>query len=410
MKNLLHISTRDLLNFIIIIYPIFDIIFTINNKILNINLPVNQIARFLIMLLFYTKISDKRKKFLVIVLFFLFLIGEISYKYFNDFGFILEDFKYIFKMCFLVITIFAFEDMIKNNILRIMDVIKYIVLSSWWIIFSIFLSLIGFGFKSWGDYRYGYKGLFLVQNTITASLLIILPLSLYVYIETKKKKYLINYVCMILSLFMIGTKAGIIGAIFIFIIQQIYLLFRTKTNYYKLIILSFLPIILGIVLFLSKGFFKNFIEQQKYLLLAMYNNDFKSFILSNRNLQIMYIKSYINAMYSFKPTLLFGIGYSIANKIVNMGKSNFLAIEMDFYGIYYYSGVWILSIYIIIILKRIFLNLKLLFKSKFNLRYFCLFLSIIVGVVHSYYGGHVLYEALTILYFGSVLAIASLNY
>ena len=390
---------------IILSYPIWDIILTITSMFLNINLPINQVARGAIMLFLFSKISNKRDISKVLILSLILFLGEISYLIIGCNVF--KDIGYIIKILFFIVAIYSFENMLKNKVITREDLIKYIVLSSIIITSSIIISPLGLGLKSWSSgLRSGYKGLFMGQNLVNATLLIINPLNMYLILLTKKKIYYVTYLMNIIALCLIGTKSGLVGAILLIVLQTIFILIKTKRTYIKYAMICFsLPIILAIIV-ITKGYIINFINEQ----IKMYNEfgytNIFSFLISNRDLQIVYLDNYIRSTYKYNPLLLFGLGYSNANNIINLNKAAFQAIEMDLYGLLYYSGIGVLILICLIIIRRIYYSIIKLIKHKCNSIDYCIFLSIAAGTVHLIYGGHVIYEALTSLYFAASLAMA----
>lgn len=398
-------KSSRILSLIILTYPLLDIIYTINTRVINVNVPINQGVRFLIMIYLFIQIKNRKSFAIISLLFFLLVGGELAHLY-GGYQMLGGNIAYVTKILFIVIVIYGVEDMLKSGKIDSYQLINSMVISSVIISFSIILSKFGLGYDSWEGGRSGVKGLFMVQNTITATLLVILPLCLIMFERTNKIRYLLNYSLIFVSLIMIGTKSGLAGALLISALQISVWFFKTKLNYLKLALGSMFIVLIIVLSLMSMDIFLGFINEQK----GMYNtynyNNIYSFLVSNRDLQIIYLEDYIANFRDFNPSLLFGLGYSFANEIINNGKSNFQAIEMDFYGIYYYSGIWVLILVCIIIIKRYLSLIVLVFKSKFNFMYFSIFLSISIGLFHAFYGGHVLYEALASLYFAVVLSVS----
>lgn len=71
---------------------------------------------------------------------------------------------------------------------------------------------------------------------------------------------------------------------------------------------------------------------------------------------------------------------------------------MDIYCDFFYNN------------KKILVLLKYFFESKLSIQYYTLLLSIIGGTIHSFWGGHVIYEAMTSLYYGIALIIPAILY
>lgn len=394
---------------IILTYPIWDMLLTITNQLLNITLPINQVARFLIMVYFFTMINNSKDIAKCIILSVLMILGEVSNLLAGNS--ISGDIGYVLKVIFFVITIYAFENILNKKVVERDDLIKYIVLSSFLISGSILISPLGLGLQSWeGGLRSGYKGLFMGQNLITATLLIINPLCMYLILNTKKIVYYICYIMNFFSLILIGTKSGTVGAIVLLVIELLIVIKKTKRSYLKYSIICFLIPLALLLGYIAKGYFIQFINEQKLLYVQMGYTNIISYLISNRDLQIMYLDNYIRSSFTRSPLFTFGLGYTRANSIINLNKTAFQAIEMDFKGLLYYSGIWVLIFIVINIVSRILYSMSNLIKGKFEGIDLFIFISVIVGVVHAFAGGHVIYEALTSMYFAASLAIAKNRY
>lgn len=404
---------KKVFKLIIIFYPILDIIYGIMSEILMINIPVNQIVRVGILVYLSLKIRSKKRIISLIMLSSILMFNEIIYKYtgYSNFN---NNIQYVIKVVFFVVILYSVESMLEENKLSSEEMINYLNMSGYIIIISIILSVFGIGFKSYGNtsLRFGYKGFFVAQNAVTATLIILIPLSLYTLIKSKFKiKNMSCYILLIISAILVGTKSGIAGALVILALSILYIYSKSNLTYLKISLTCFSIIGIGLLLFMLRNVITNYLNAQ-IIVFNQFNGseNLYSYLVSNRNIQIQYIQNYIQNMCNYNPVFISGLGYKNANDILNSYDRSFAIIEMDFYSILYYSGVWVLMIIALMIIKRFIKGLKLCVKSKFDLKYFCLFLSIGVGTVHSIWGGHVIFEALTELYYASILAIVSIEY
>lgn len=405
------ISTKGVLAFIIITFPIWDMIFTINSYYLGMNIPINQLARVCIALYLMTKITKKRDWVIMTILVTFLLIGEGFFSL-NGSAKIVEDLGYMMKIISDFIFLFSIENLMDKEIIKKDDIIKWIVYASYFITISVILSVFGLGLKSWGEFgvRTGYKGLFSGQNVITATLIIINPLSFYMSYTTKKLKFIINYTFIFISLILVGTKAGMAGAFILLLIEGIYVLTKLKKTYFKIVISMVIVMLITAGVLTSKNYFINFYNEQKEIYNEFGYTNKINFLISNRNLQILYLKDYIMKNETSNNIMLFGLGYGNANAIINKYKSDFQAIEMDQYGVLYYSGIWVCIFILLYIFSRLYKSIYCYFKRKRNLFDFCIMISILVGIGHALFGGHVIYESLTSLYFMTILAIIKIEY
>lgn len=309
---------------------------------------------------------------------------------------------------YFIIVIYAFRSILSKHILTIDEILNYIILSSCIIVASIILSVFGIGFHTYFDGRFGYKGFFTVQNAVTATLIVTTPLNIFLYEKFKYKKYLVSFILSAISLCLIGTKAGIVGGVGSIVVVYLIFLFKMKFTYIKIILGLF-----SIATIISFSYFKQelFINVYNVMVEKIYSwgeNNVYSYIVSNRNLQVSYVEQYISTYYKQNPLLFFGIGFTNCNNILQL--HSFDIIEMDFNGILYYSGIWIFIVIFSIITKKILVLLKYFFESKLSIQYYTLLLSIIGGTIHSFWGGHVIYEAMTSLYYGIALIIPAILY
>ncbi|WP_332237875.1 O-antigen ligase family protein [Sporolactobacillus sp. KGMB 08714] len=396
---------KKILKYIIIFYPVLDIIYSISTQLFHTTFPIGQYVRILILFYLFIKFTKIRDKLIIISLLALLVIGEFTYAGF-EIEALVADLQYISKVILFVTGIFSFDFIIKKRILTKDEIIKYIIQSSYIITISIILGLFGIGFSTYVGGRAGHKGLFLVQNAVTATLLIITPLNLYAFARTKYKRYLLSYCLALFSLLVIGTKAGIAGALLIIFFQSINFILKSKLNYLRLT-LYFLSIG-GLIsaLYFSWSTLKIFFNTQ--INNAIQWGGIYSYAVSNRDLHVEWIQNYIATNYNYNPLLQFGIGFNNANNVLIDHQFNI--IEMDFYGLLYYSGIWVLLFICLIIFRRVLFAVAVLIKKRNDVKYFALFLSIMAGLVHAYYGGHVIYEALTAQYFACVLAICKSEY
>ncbi|MFT8929771.1 MAG: O-antigen ligase family protein [Sporolactobacillus sp.] len=396
---------KKILKCIICFYPVLDIVYSVSVQLFHTQFPLSQYIRIGILAYLFIWLTQKRDKLIIFTLFVLMIVGEFTYYSLGN-GAFFADIQYISKILLFVTVIFSFDYIIKNNILTINEIVDYIIRSSYIITISVIIGLFGIGFNTYVDGRAGVKGLFLVQNAITATLLIITPYNLYAFEAMHKKIYIVSYILALFSLLIIGTKAGVAGVIYIFIIQYINYIIKSSVNSIKLSIYSFSVAISALCLFLEWNKLVGFFNYQ--VSSAQRWGDMFSYIVSNRNLQIMWVQSFINTKFTFNPLWYFGVGFNTANNVLQANGANI--IEMDIYGILYYSGIWILLLIIIIIIKRVYFSALLVIREKATVKSFVFLLALSVGLIHSFYGGHVIYEALTSLYFGISLSLVKAEF
>ena len=405
--------------YIITLSPLIDVLFIINSEYLNISFPIHQIIRGIILLLnvFYIFKFKEYKIFLVLCI--LLLINEIVYFFSYGLINISNNFSYILKILYTISFIQTYYILLKEKILDENSIISCMSKASLIIsLIILFSKITNIGLQSYAktaSYRSGVKGLFYAHNSITATLLILLPICVYIFYKKKTIYSFFNIIINILALNLLGTKMGIIGCLFIifwtflfFIIEYIK---ENKIERKKVYIVCGLVLLSLIVLiFISKNYFINIYEQQKEIYIKYKYENIFSYLISNRDLQINYLKTYIYENGINILSFIFGLGYTKANSIIHTGKSAFKVVEMDFSGLFYYSGVFVLLAVIFIIIRSIYKYFNI--NSLKNTNYYkkIILLSFIIAIIHSSLGGHVIYEAITGTYFGVILALIRFSY
>lgn len=399
---------RKILKAMIILYPVLDMIYTITSEYLSINIPINQGIRLLFFGYLFIKFINTMEKLKITLLTILFSVGEYVYttRYYGTTY--IEDYQYILKILFFVTIIYAIKNILKRNIITVDELLKYSVIAAVIISVSVILSPLGLGLKTYEAGRFGYKGLFTIQNGITSMLLMIVPLNIYFLFKKRKIKYILSFFLGIFALLLIGTKAGLGGALLLIIMAYLFYLTKAKLTKLKVVISSFSMAFIVFIGYLNISTLKLLINNTKNSFYSWGENNVISYILSNRDLHLNWIKTYIYRYYEDNPLMYFGIGFSKANSILE--QNGFHIIEMDFHAILYYSGIWILSIIIFIIGLRFLYSIILVFKNNFSIESIILLISLSAGIIHAYTGGHVIFEALTMLYFSLVIGIVDYRY
>lgn len=399
----IKLSKKRLIAVYIFLYPICDIIFTLiaNSKI---SMPIspNQIIRGFGLIIFFLFIKN-RKSYVKIILISMWVICSFFMQsqmlYSTSF---VTDLSFCLKFIQNFVLFYAFSQIFKEQVIEINDAIKYLIWSSYIVIISILLSYVGFGASSYiNSSRFGVKGFFSIQSTITAYLLLILPL----YYIRFSKNFSWQMLMCIFALFSIGSKTGVFGTIFEVVLISIFDIFREKNNNNKKI--KYLTIF-GLSVSIGSYIMTKYIS---YLFNMYYSNSYyynlSAFLLSNRNDQLIAAKNGINLQCTIINKIIgkiFGYGYTSMSKIMSYDY-NYESIERDFYGIYYYFGIICYVCFIILLFrvlkKTIIINFKYKFKNK--IMYICIII-VYVGILYGWLGGHIFYEAMNQIPFWLICA------
>lgn len=396
----MQINKIDLYKRIIVLYiffyPVCDMMFSIIEQ-TGVLLPVspNQVIRGmgLCMFFFIIKNLDNWIKTMLITVWSLCSL-IIQMETFGSLS-IVTDLAFCLKFIQNFIFLFAFIQLLKDKIIRIDELIDCLIWSSYIAAGSVLLSLFGVGNVSYeGSSRLGVKGFFSIQSTLTAYLMLIMPL----YYIKFNKNFTWQMIMCVLALFSIGSKTGVFGTIIEIVFISIFDIkhnnYRSKNvRYYILLLLciSVFPLML--------------IEYVGYLITLYeshaYYYDIVAFLLSNRNDQIIAVESEIEMMgneIKWNIGAVFGYGYTSLKYMLQ--TYNYETIERDFHGCYYCFGTVSLTILIYYLSKVFYRAIKLNIVHHFENKYIYISTLIIsVGIVYGWLGGHVFYEAMNQLPF-----------
>jgi len=400
--------------FFIIFTPVIDMIYGGNQYILEINFPIHQGIRFIFALYFAFDVKDKLNKIILSIVSGLLIVGTLVHYYQ---GYLLsptENLGYILKIINLTAIFLSFYENIRNKLLTVEGISKYITWSTLLISSNVIISnLFRIGLETYTKNlaRTGYKGLFATHNSINATLLLTLPIVFFYSIKSKKKFAFIIFIFNNIALILIGTKAGVLGSVWVILFSIIALIvyykkYITRKHVIRISIISAIILLIGALLLGDR--FSKFYQEQVRIFNQHPKDRLFSYVVSNRDLQVFYVKRYIRVNNDFNPAYTFGFGYSKANKIINDAKHHFKSIEMDFYGLYYYSGLWSALLIFGAIIAIFIINLIRFKGQKDKFMAYSFMFSIFLALFHSTLGGHVIYEAISGTYFGIVLAIGLL--
>lgn len=300
-----------------------------------------------------------------------------------DIGIAFETINVVFKSLSFFFFCIAFKYLFKNS--QNIDFLEKIFKLS----FIAYTSSILLGpvlgieaFKSYGEVRYGYKGIILAQNEASALLLVgLLFFGYKITLKTSDNIDKIGVITAIVAAFIIGTKAALILPIAVLSIILI-----TRNG----IIKSALPILISFValpifiytLTLVSSSAQEVIESTTQYLTYQFthyaNDSIISLLLSGRDDKLQNVWQDIVNNNPFH--LVFG-GYPLGS----------YSTELDFFDLAFLLGIPILVVY--------FINLKNAFLSDrkgITRRYYMLSLILIILISNS--AGHVLTSALALPY------------
>lgn len=401
------IKKIDILKWYIILYPVCDMLYTVTeNMEISSTLNISQIIRGLGLLFLLTYLNWSAKMVLKIGGIFAWMCISLAIYHFSGLSLSLfSDFSLWLKMFTAIVTYYVFKQNFENGTFDYEKIMTWFVYSSYIAISSILLSYVGLGNSSYGSERIGVKGMFTIQSTITGYLLLLFP---FIY-KSQRKLLSVPVLLSVVALMSIGSKTGVFGTIICYSIFIIYeLLNEGRRRVKKSTMLSVSLVMLGI-LTIGVYYMKKYIV---YLLGLYQTKDYfyslDSFLLSNRNRYIQLVQIYIDSFLSEKQKIMgkiFGYGNSGVRKMMSYMHPELNAIERDFHGLYYCFGIVVLVVISIIIWQCWMNILKECRKYKFrnDICFFSL-LSVSLGIVYGWLGGHIIYEAMNLFPFWVICA------
>lgn len=404
MKNINSFIENNIYKIVLIflfIQPLIDVIAGISINYLNINLNISSIIRLLFFifciyyLIFINKI-DEKKNIIYLVLYLIYLIlYSISVILYKDTSVLIYEIKNNINIFYFPIIFLGLYNMFKNNNIKIK--LKYLVyLFLIYIMFIIVPVLTNTSFNSYEHSKVGNIGWFLSANTIGSILSMLLPLIL-IYLSNKKVNIIFKLIITILSIYIflsIGTKVPVLSICILIFINFIYFIIKLiKEKQYKNILsVSIISIVLVCILlaFLPKtSFYKNLEIHKDFLGMNSYFEVFTKyeyidhFIFSQR---LTFLNNtHTNYMNGSIPERLLGIGF-----IENYGTDNIniKTIEIDYFEIFYRSGIVGFIIFFMLFIPLIIKCFKKILKFNFiNMQYLTILILI---MLLSFFQGHIL--------------------
>ena len=137
----------------------------------------------------------------------------------------------LFRIFYQFVIVAYFIFLAERFQMPLQQMMKYLV----WFAFIAGLSLIfsfitGVGVTTYGDYGYGMASFFKAQNDIGLAILICFPMAMYRLFQRFNLIRLVQVIVIILSLFILSTRAGILGSVGTVVLFMFSLLFYGRRN------------------------------------------------------------------------------------------------------------------------------------------------------------------------------------
>ena len=388
MKELLNKYIEKILIIFLYLQPVIDLFTSISLNVFHINISFGIVVRilFLLFLLYFylfvkKNVFKKRKYYLLGVLLFL-IAYSIMIINIKDISALSYELQNVIKLFYLPVLLIIIDP--KDIKIDYKDLVKIAFI---YLIFISVPTILGLEFNSYTQGKTGSVGWFNSGNEISAILSILTPFLIY-YIFTKHNLFnkLFLVIIMGYTYFIIGSKIIIISLV-VSIIFNIILYFKNnKVNKNKILMylgIAIVLLVIGIILIPKTNFYHNLVIHLNYLGINSVKDIFSynfvnRFIFSDR---LTYLSSTnLNYIWSKPIEKILGIGF-----IESFGTDYVYikAIEMDFFDIFYRTGI----IGFIIIMIPIFMAIKNIFVKHYDK---LIIFAIILGLIISMLVGHTL--------------------
>lgn len=294
---------------------------------------------------------------------------------------------------------FTAKSLIRCNALTVDQIKKAIAIAAIYAPITYLGSVaLGLGASSYWDGS-GYKSVFSSLNSINVSMIVLFAYSAEAFLFQKKTHWLIPMGLNLISLLMLGTKAGYL---FAFAILFYYLMIPPETRLRNAVI--------GILLLFGLAFVFSHVSALSEMLYKVSSR--QTYLFENRSL-IDYLTSgrtwmLAEAIDLFASqgnplSLIFGGGYycfhhDLASLSGYLMTASVRPVEFDWADLFFSYGA------IVTVLVYSFLLVKLLDSWRARKENRFQFIALLGMIIFSCVGGHVLFEAISSVTLGSVLA------
>ena len=362
-------SKNNFENILIFFFSIFPLAFLIGNSVINFFIIIIPIFYFILTLKKKIKFNFQNKIFLIMLLFWFSLIVNLFFSQNQSLSIprVIKIFFIIFLVSAFKYIVFLNENKYLNNIYKIWSIIFFVVLIDLIFEFMVGFNILGFKSNIPGRLASFTGNELVIGNFFSAFCLIFLS---YISIKYPKKNNIIIFLSLVLIFvsFLIGERANfirtflMIGLFFIFVVDYKY---KTKLLFI-FVILSLIPLLIT-----------NLKDDNVYK--SRYVNSINNLFQKN-GIRIYLNNSQYGAHYDvaykiFKENKLFGVGIknfrkeSFKSKYENpelkfkdmKGSTHPHQIHLEFLS---ETGLFGYSIFLIFIILSIFLSIKSNLKNK----------------------------------------------
>lgn len=370
-----------------------------------VKLPISQVFKLLVLILFFLRLSFTKDFLIVLLIFFVFLIGPIHgllvSKNLSNFG---NDLVVSTKWANVPISFFFFKNLFQSpHFVQIKkNVITMIRRSVIFIAINLFIGVLGYGMAF---YNHGYnnavgtKGFIYAGNELTILILSLgFSIASYFYLNKRIKPFLLCLALFFGFSFFIVSKTVLLGVILVFLTP---VFSKVKIKVSK----KFVKNIFAVFFFLAPllifaaviGVKESGVIERIQGSLKRNNNDWLTVILSNRN---NFIK---------EGWVVFQEEFSFFGKLLGYGQKFHLELsghlaEVDFFSLLFASGFLGLFVLLIIIVYW-FVNANHLRKKQNYIFAPPVFLFLFFLVIVSNLSGHIFGSGIAGFFVGFSIAL-----
>lgn len=306
------------------------------------------------------------------------------------------------KLLLLFSIYFTANSLIQCKALTVKRIRKAISIAAIYVpILYVSSVAFGLGESSYWDGS-GYKSVFSSLNSVNVAMIVLFAFSTDAFLLQKKKKWFIPMALNLISLMMLGTKAGYV---FAFSILIYYLAIPPETRLRNVLIGSLIFILLLFAID-NVAFLNNMLDKvssrQAYL---FENRSLIDFITSGRTWMLAEAAELFSSEGNHL-TVLFGDGYyvfhhQLAEVSGYLSTASVRPIEFDWADLFFSYGVPVFLLIYLFLFKKLCTAWRMRRQNRFQ------FIALLSLFVFSSVGGHVLFEAISSMMLGSVLACIS---
>ncbi len=370
-----------------------------------VKLPISQTFKFIVLLLFFFRLSFTKDFFTVLLIVMVFLIGPVHGLITSgDLSIFGNDLVVSTKWANVPISFFFFKNVFQSSHFSKVkkSMVKMIRKSVVFIGINLFIGALGFGMAF---YNHGYgnavgtKGFIYAGNELTILILsLAFAVASYYYLNKKTKPFLLCLLLFFVFSFLVVSKTVLLGTVLVFLMPIVSSIkIKVSKKFVRNAFATFIFLIPILVFTAVVGIRNSGIVGRIQGSLKRNNNDLLTVILSNRN---NFIK---------EGWIVFQENFPLTGKIFGYGQKFHLDMaghlaEVDFLSLLFASG-YLGLITLILIIGYWFVNAHHLKKIQSYIFAKSVFLYLLFLVIVSNLSGHIFGSGIAGFFIGFTIAL-----